>query len=47
MDSNHTCFAVISLDSALKKYGNCYPQKYLKENDNLRDYYFSDESDEK
>ena len=26
VDSNHTCLAVISLDSALKKDGNYYPQ---------------------
>ena len=31
MDSNHTCLAVISLDSALKKDRNCYPQVFLKE----------------
>ena len=30
MDSNHTCLAVISLDSALKKDRNCYPQVFLK-----------------
>ena len=30
MDSNHTCLAVISLDSALKKDGNYYPQVFLK-----------------
>ena len=29
-DSNHTCFAVISLDPALKKDENCYPQFFLK-----------------
>ena len=28
--SNHTCLAVISLDSALKKDDNCYPQVFLK-----------------
>ena len=30
-NSNHTCLAVISLDSALKKYENCYLQVFLKE----------------
>ena len=29
--SNHTCLAVISLDSTLKKDDNCYPQVFLKE----------------
>ena len=31
MDSNHTCLAVISLDSGLNKNRNCYPQVFLKE----------------
>ena len=31
MDSNHTCLAVISLDSALKKDENYYPQVLLKQ----------------
>ena len=31
MDSNYTCLAAISLDSALKKDGNYYPQVFLKE----------------
>ena len=31
VDSNHTCLAVISLDSALKKDGNYYSQVFLKE----------------
>ena len=31
MDSNHTCLAVISLDSALNKDGNYYVQVFLKE----------------
>ena len=31
MHSNHTCLAVISLDSALKKDANYYPQVFLKE----------------
>ena len=58
LDSNHTCLAVISLDSALKKDDNYYPQVFLKEckyiekkvvrhiHDNLSDFSFSDESDE-
>ena len=58
LDSNHTCLAVISLDSASKKEENCYPQVFLKEckyiekkvvrhiHDNLSDFSFSDESDE-
>ena len=29
-DSNHTCLAVITLDCALKKNGNYYPQVFLK-----------------
>ena len=29
--SNHTCLAVMSLDSALKKDNNYYPQVFLKE----------------
>ena len=56
LDSNHTCLAMISLDSALKKVQNYLPQVYLKEckyiekkvmrhfNDNLGN--FSDGSDE-
>ena len=31
MDSNHTCLAMISLDYALNKDGNYYPQVFLKE----------------
>ena len=31
MDSNHTCLAVISLDSALKKNDNYHWQVFLKE----------------
>ena len=31
VDSNHTCLAVISLDSAFKKGENYYPQVFLKE----------------
>ena len=30
VDSNHTCSAVISLDSALEKNENYYPQVFLK-----------------
>ena len=30
VESNHTCLAVISLDSALKKDGNCFLQVFLK-----------------
>ena len=58
MDSNLTCLTEISLDSALKKYANYYPQVFLKEckyiekkvirhiNDNLSNFSYSDESDE-
>ena len=31
IDSNHTCLAVISLESVLKMDENYYPQMYLKE----------------
>ena len=31
VDSNHTCLAVISLDSALKKDANYDPQVFFKE----------------
>ena len=31
MDSNHTCLAVTSLESALKKDENYYPQVFFKE----------------
>ena len=31
VDSNHTCLAVISLDSALNKDRNYYPQVFLKQ----------------
>ena len=59
LDSNHTCLAIISMDSALKQDDNYYPQVFLKEckyiekkvvrhiHDNLSDFSFSDESDEK
>ena len=55
-DPNHTCFAVIRLDSALKKDDNYYPHMFLKEckyiekkviryiNDNLSDLSSFDES---
>ena len=58
VDFNHTCLAVISLDSALKKDGNYYPQFFKKEckhlekevirhiNDNLSNFSSSDESEE-
>ena len=58
VDSNHTCLAVISLDSALKKHENYYLQVFLKErkyiekkviryiNDNLSNFSYYDESDE-
>ena len=58
VDSNHTCLPVISLDSALKKDENYYPQVLLKEckyiekmlirhiNDILTDFSSFDESDE-
>ena len=57
VDFNHTCLAAISLDSALRKDENYYPQVFLKEckyiekqvirhsNDNLNDFSYSDESD--
>ena len=55
VNSNHTCLAVITLDSALKKDDNYYPQVFLKEckyiekkvvthiNDNLSDFSFDDD----
>ena len=58
LNSNHTCLAVISLDSALRKDGKYYPQVFLKEckyiekkvvrhiHGNLSDFSFSGESDE-
>ena len=58
LDSNHTCLAVISLDSALKKDDNYYLQVFSKQckytekkvirhiHDNLSDFSSSDESDE-
>ena len=53
MDFNHTCLAVISLDSALNKDDNYYPEVFLNEckyidkkvirhiNDNLSDFSYS------
>ena len=58
LDSNHTCLAVISFDSALKKDGSYYPQVFLKEckyiekkvvrhiHDNLSDFSYSSEESE-
>ena len=58
MDSNHTCLAVVSLDSALKKDENCYQQVFLKEckyieikviryiNDNFSGFSSDDDSDD-
>ena len=58
VDSNHTCLAVVSLDSAFRKDENYYPQVFLKEckyiekkvvrhiHDNLSDFSSSNESDE-
>ena len=55
LDSNHTCLALISLDSALMKYENYYLQVFLKEckyiekkivrhdSDNLSDFFSSDD----
>ena len=57
VDSNHTCLAMISLDSALKKDENYYPQVFLKGckyiekkvvrhiHDNLSDFSSLDEYD--
>ena len=58
VDSYHTCLAVISLDSALKKDENYYLQVFFKKskyiekkvirhiNDNLSDLSSDDDSDE-
>ena len=54
VNSNHSCLAVINLDSALKKDENYYLKEYqyiVKKviryiNNNLRDFSSSDESDE-
>ena len=37
VDSGHTCLAVISLDSTVKKDDNCYSQKFLKNVNTLRE----------
>ena len=36
LDCNNTCLAVISLDSALKKDGNYYPQMFYKSVNTLK-----------
>ena len=54
VDSNHSCVAVISLDSALRKDENYYTEVLLEEckkvirhiNGNFSDFSSSDESDE-
>ena len=58
VDPNQTCLVVVSLDSTLKKDDNYYPQVLLRNckhiekkviryiNDNLSDFFSSDESDE-
>ena len=58
VESNHTCLAVITMDSALKKNDNFYPKVFLKEcknvkkrvtrhiNNNMSDFSSDDESDE-
>ena len=57
LGSNHTCLAVITFDSALKKNDNYYPQVFLKGckyiekkvirliNDNLSDFFSDDDDD--
>ena len=59
LDSNHTCLAVISLDSALTKNDSYYPQVFLKEckyiqkkvvryiRDNLSDFSCSSDESDK
>ena len=59
LDSNYTCLAVISLNSAPKKDDNCYPQVLLKEckhiekkvvrhiHDNLSDFSYSSDESDK
>ena len=59
MDPNHTCLAVMSLDSALKKGNNYYPQVFLKEciyieknvvrhiHDNLSEFFYSSSESDK
>ena len=58
VESNHTCLAVITMDSALKKNDNFCPKVFLKEcknvkkrvtrhiNNNMSDFSSDDESDE-
>ena len=58
MDSNHTCLAVVSLDTVLKKDDSYYLQVFKKEskyiekkvirhiNDNMNDFSSFDESGE-
>ena len=58
LDSNHTCLAVISLDSALKKVDTYYLQVFLREckyiknkliryvHDNLSDFSYSSDASE-
>ena len=58
LDSNHTCLAVISLDSAFKKDDSYYPQVIVKEckyiakkvvryiHDNLSDFSYSSDESE-
>ena len=41
MDSNGTCLAVTSLDSALKKDENYYPEVFLKECKYIKKWYYS------
>ena len=59
VDSNHTCLAIIDLDSALKEDNNYYPQlfsiecKYIEKkvvrniNDNLSDFSSDDDESDK
>ena len=59
LDSNYTYLAVISLDSALKKHHNYYPQYFFKEckyiekkevrhiHDNLSDFSYSSDESAK
>ena len=58
LHSNHTCLAVINLDSALKKDGSYFPKVFLKEckyiekkvirhiNDNLSDFSYPSSDEE-
>ena len=36
MDSNNTCLAVMSMNSAIKKNGNYYMQVFLKDENTLK-----------